>query len=67
MAADPAVAECLVARVWNWAMGKGDVVASLSLVPASVIRAQVESFEAGGYDLKQIIREVYTHDDFTKW
>jgi hypothetical protein len=67
MAVDPAVAECLVARVWNWAMGKGDIVASLSLVPASVIRAQVESFAAGGYDLKQIIREVFTHDDFTKW
>jgi len=31
--ADPAVSACTVARVWNFALGKGDIVATLSTVP----------------------------------
>src|SRR5262249_30826990 len=31
MAADPAVSACLVARTWNFALGKGDIVQTLSI------------------------------------
>jgi hypothetical protein len=67
IAADPAVAECAVARTWNFAFGKGDIVASLSLVPPEVISAQIAEFKASNYNLKTVIRSVFTSDDFVKF
>lgn len=67
MAADPAVAECQVVRVWNWAMGKGDVVAASAEVPASVVAAQTQAFTTGGYRMKDVIRQIFTSDDFVKF
>lgn len=67
MAADPAIAECAVARVWNWAMGKGDIVDTLAVVPADVIATQVADFRAGGHVLRDAIFDVFTSDDFVKF
>jgi hypothetical protein len=67
MAADPDVATCMVARVWNWGLGKGDIVATLAMVPPSVIEGQVMLFQSSSYDLKQVIRSVFTADDFVKF
>jgi hypothetical protein len=67
MAADPATAECSVARVWNWAFGKGDIVASLAIVPATVIESQIALFKTTNYNLKEVIRSVFTSDDFVKF
>lgn len=67
MAADPDVAECGVARVWNWALGKTDIVDTLQEVPADTIKSQVDAFTANGYKLKDLIFAVYTSDDFTKF
>ena len=67
MAADPAVAECGVARIWNWALGKTDIVDTLEEVPSDVIATQVASFQSGGYKMKDLIRAVYTSDDFVKF
>jgi hypothetical protein len=67
MAADPDVAECAVARVWNWAFGKGDIVAALALVPSSTIQTQLGEFSASGYQLKGVVRSVFTSDDFVKF
>lgn len=67
MAADPDVAKCGVARVWNWAMGKADIVDSLMDVPPETIQAQVDAFAAGGYKLRDLIYAVYTADDFVKF
>lgn len=67
IAADPDVAECQVARIWNWAFGKGDIVAALALVPPEVISAQIELFKSSGYNLKAVIRSVFTSDDFVKF
>jgi hypothetical protein len=67
MAADPDVALCAVARTWNWAFGKGDIVAALALVPPEVIQAQMNEFAAQGYKLKPVIRAVFTSDDFVKF
>ncbi len=67
MAADPKVAECTVARFWNWGLGKGDIVDTLSIVPSEVIAAQVAAFQAGGGTLQDAILAVYTSDDFVKF
>jgi len=67
MAADPAVAECGVARIWNWALGKTDIVDTLQEVPADTIKAQVDAFTANGYKMKDMIFAVYTSDDFVKF
>jgi hypothetical protein len=67
MASDPAIAECAVARTWNWAFGKGDIVDTLALVPSEVIAAQVQAFAADGYRLKSTIYRVFTSDDFVKF
>ena len=67
MAQDPDVAECGVARMWNWALGKTDIVDALEEVPPETIAAQVEAFKSGGFKLKDLIKAVYTSDDFVKF
>jgi hypothetical protein len=67
MAADPDVAECGVARIWNWALGKTDIVDTLQEVPSETIAAQVATFQSNGYKLKDLIKAVYTSDDFVKF
>lgn len=67
MAADPKVAECGVARIWNWAMGKTDIVDTLQQVPTATIQAQLDAFVASGYKMKDLIYAVYTSDDFIKF
>jgi hypothetical protein len=67
MAADTDVAKCGVARIWNWAMGKGDIVDLLLEVPAETIQAQVDAFTQSGYKMKDLIYAVYTSDDFVKF
>ena len=67
MAADPAVAECGVARIWNWALGKTDIVDTLMTVPSDTIASQVQAFTQDGFKLKDLIYAVYTSDDFVKF
>jgi hypothetical protein len=67
MAADPSVAACGVARVWNWALGKTDIVDSLQEVPNDVIQSEITSFTTGGFKMKDLIYSVYTSDDFVKF
>ena len=67
MAADPAIATCGVARVWNWALGKTDIVDTLMDVPAATIAAQTSAFSANNYKLRDLIFSVFTADDFVKF
>ena len=67
MSTDPDVAECGVARIWNWALGKTDIVDTLQTVPPETIAAQVAAFTSSGYTLKDLIYAVYTSDDFVKF
>lgn len=67
MAADADVAKCGVARMWNWAMGKADIVDALIEVPAETIQAQIDAFTSGGFKMKDLVYSVYTHDDFVKF
>jgi hypothetical protein len=67
MAADPAISKCAIARVWNWAMGKGDIVDTLSTIPDDVIATEVTNFAADNHNLKDAIFAIYTSDDFVKF
>ena len=67
MANDPEVEACFVARAWNFALGKGDIVATLSVVPTRVIATERAEFAAGGHRMKALLRAVFTSDDFTSF
>jgi len=67
MAADTDVAKCGVARVWNWALGKTDIVDTLQEVPVETIQTQLDTFTASGHKMKDLIFAVYTSDDFVKF
>jgi hypothetical protein len=67
MAADPAIAECAVARVWNWAMGKQDIVDGGARVPTATIESQVAAFVSGGHKLRDAMYRAFTSDDFVKF
>lgn len=67
MSEDPRVQACTVARVWNFALGKGDIVATLSVVPTDVIASEVTAFNANGRRLRDLFFRVFTSDDFTKY
>jgi hypothetical protein len=67
IAADPDVAECAVARMWNFAMSKGDIVTDLATVPESVLTASLATFQKSGQNLKKTLRAIFTSDDFVKY
>lgn len=67
MAADPSVAKCGVARMWNWALGKKDIVDALEEVPVETIQAQLDAFTASGFKTKDLVFAVFTSDDFVRF
>jgi hypothetical protein len=67
MAQDDDVAACGVARMWNWALGKTDIVDTLQEVPAATIQTQIANFKSNGFKLNDLIFSVYTSDDFVKF
>jgi hypothetical protein len=67
MAADPDVSACVVSRLWNWALGKSDIVDSSSRVPAATIEAQVAAFDSGGHRVRGALRNIFTSDDFVRF
>lgn len=67
MAADPDIPACAIARLWNWALGKGDIVDASARVPAATIERQVAAFEAGGYRLRGALLDIFTSDDFIRF
>lgn len=67
MSQDTAVQACGVARIWNWALGKTDIVDTLQEVPRATIETQVANFAANGFKMKDLIYAVYTAEDFVKF
>ncbi len=67
LAADPQVDSCTVARLWNWALGKGDVVQDREAVPDSVIRDMVATYQSNGKRVKPILRAIFTSNDFVRY
>jgi hypothetical protein len=67
MAKDPDVADCQVARAWNWAMSKDDIVNDLEVVPTSTISTLEQLLTTSGYKLKPVLKAIFTSDDFVKF
>jgi hypothetical protein len=61
------VQRCTVSRIWNWAMGHGDVVGQVDVVPAVVVQPIVDEYVAGGHDLRAAITAVFTSSDFVRF
>jgi len=67
IADDPDVAECAVARMWNFTMSKEDIVNDLSTVPPEVLAPYLSEFTSNGMNLKQVLRSMFTSDDFVRF
>ena len=67
MAADDEVISCAVARVWNYAMSKGDIINDASNVSPTVIDPLVNDFKQNGYNLRSVVRAAFVHDDFVRF
>jgi hypothetical protein len=67
VAADPNTARCAIARMWNWAMGKTDIVDAAQQVPADTIADQVAEFSSDGYRVKNALYRIFTSDDFVRF
>jgi hypothetical protein len=55
-----------VARAWNWAMSKTDIVNDLATVPTSVISTLEAQFQTN-HQLKPVLKAIFTGDDFVKF
>jgi len=67
IAVDPDVHECLVARVWNWALSKTDIVTDAQTVPDWIVAGLREQLEASGFRLKGVIRSAFLSKDFVRF
>jgi hypothetical protein len=67
VAADPDTARCAISRLWNWAMGKSDIVDAAQRVPTDTIDDQVAGFAADGYRVKNALYRIFTSDDFVRF
>ena len=67
VALDADVADCLAARMWNFAMSKEDIVTDLATVPASVLAPTLATFQKSGQNVKKTLRALFTGDDFIKF
>jgi hypothetical protein len=66
MAQDPTVQRCAVTRAWNYAFSRGNVVDDISPVPATVSDPLLAKFK-NGFNYKNLLRDVFVSDDFTKF
>jgi hypothetical protein len=67
MAQDPDVQACAVARIWNYAMSKGDIVNDAAQVPVDVIQPYITSFSQSGFNLRATIRAIFVNADFVRY
>jgi hypothetical protein len=67
MAQDPAVAECLAARLYNFAMSKQDIVSDLATIPVSVLEPYVTALNDSGGDLGHTLKMMMMSEDFVRY
>jgi hypothetical protein len=67
MVADPDISACVVARLWNWALGKADIVDAAVRVPAATIDKQIAAFDANGRRIRSALFDIFTSDDFIRF
>lgn len=67
MANDQDVKDCAVARMYNFAMSKEDIVTDLATVPPEVLAPYVDEFMKNGLSLKKTLRAILVSDDFVSF
>ncbi|MFO0592004.1 MAG: DUF1549 domain-containing protein [Polyangiaceae bacterium] len=67
IAADPDVNECVVTRLYNFAMSKEDVVNDLATVPYEVMDEYMIDYYQSGMNLKATLRAMFTGADFIRF
>lgn len=67
IAADPEVHACAVARMWDYAMSRGDIVETGTKVSDKVLAPLVAELVASNFDLKATLRSILLHDDFVRF
>ena len=67
MALDEEVQACAVARVWNFAMSRGDIVNDAANVPTEVIAPLVADFKTSNGNLRATMRQIFLHPDFVRF
>lgn len=67
VAADPDLPRCMSTRVWNWAMSRGDVVVDKTALTDATAAALSQTLVGGGWNMKQLIRDVYTGPTFVRF
>jgi hypothetical protein len=67
VAADPDTTQCVIARLWNWALGKSDIVDAAVRVPAEILQPHVDAFRASGFHVRDALHDIFTSDDFVRF
>jgi len=67
MAADPEVQTCTVARMWNYAMSRGDIVETGNTVSTVVTGPLVTQLAAANNSLLKLLGGIFKSDDFVKF
>jgi hypothetical protein len=67
VAADPDVGDCVVSRLYNFAMSKEDIVTDLATVPYDVLDAYMFVYINTGMNLKATLRAIFTSADFVRY
>jgi len=66
IAEDPIVHECAVARAWNFAMSKEDIVSEATTVPTKVLQPYLDDFKAD-FNFKQVLLSIFKSEDFVSF
>lgn len=67
IAADPAFPRCVTTRVWNWALSRPDVVEDQAVLTDTLAEKLTTDFVNGRWNVKALIRKVYTSDSFVRF
>ncbi|MFO0577224.1 MAG: hypothetical protein U1A78_24725 [Polyangia bacterium] len=67
IAADPDMARCMTTRIWNWAMSRGDVVVDKTALTDATASQLVQGLTGNNWNMKQLIRDVYTGPTFVRF
>jgi hypothetical protein len=67
IAADPGFGRCVVSRVWNWAMSRGDVVNDGTVLTDDLANPMAMSLAAENYNVKNLIKRVFIDPNFVRF
>lgn len=67
MAEDPIIHECAVARAWNFAMSKEDIVSEATTVPTEILAPYMAEFKSTNFNFKKVLISIFKSEDFVRF